>query len=132
MPTAPTCRTGNGAVRRDRRQQLEADRLDASPLYAAIVDRLSEAGSFGELHGPRPAPTQRTITKRSQTTAPASTKSSDRAANAARSRPSGGVTFANDLGDEAPEHDRRGHGNRLPDDLRRDDTGVLTVDVPTE
>ena len=111
------------------RQQLEADGHDADPIYTAIVGRLDEAGSlsalvqagtdtpddyqafadsgaglYEELH-----PIVRTL----------------RGLN-----PSGGVTFASRLGDDvtnatavAPVIDYH---------TITDDTGVLTVDAPTE
>jgi hypothetical protein len=111
------------------RQQLEADRLDAEPLYAAIVDRLGEAGLLSSM-------------MQDGTDTPddhqAFADNGDGLYEEFRPQvrtlrgldPSGGVSFANELGDEAT--DATAVTPVISYQTIEDDTGVLTVDVPVE
>ncbi len=111
------------------RQQLEADGLDAGPLYAAIVDRLSDAGSLSSM-----------VQAGTDTAGDHQAFADNGAGLYEQLRPmlrtlrgldpSGGVSFANDLGGQAP--DATAVATAIDYQTISDDTGVLTVDVPTE
>jgi hypothetical protein len=111
------------------RQQLEADGLDTEPMYSTIVDRMNEASALGALID------EGTDTPDDhQAFADNGGGLYDELRPALRTfrglDPDGGVVFATDLGDEATD------GTDVASDIEyqtiTDDTGVLTVDVPTE
>ena len=111
------------------RQQLEADGLDAEPIYATIADRLSEAGSLSSL-----------VQDGTDTPDDHQAFSDNGAGLYDELRPmlrtlrgldpSGGVSFANDLGGQVT--DATDVTPVIDYQTITDDTGVLTVDVPTE
>ncbi|HEX2782943.1 MAG TPA: hypothetical protein VHN36_05115, partial [Ilumatobacteraceae bacterium] len=113
----------------EARQQLEADRLDAAPIYTAIVDRLSDAGSLSSM-------------MQDGTDTPADHQAfADNGAGLYEELrpmvrtlrgldPAGGVSFANELGDEVT--DATAEAPAITYTTITDDTKALTVDVPTE
>ena len=111
------------------RQQLEADLLDAGPIYAAIVDRLSEAGLLTSMvQDGTDTPDDH------QAFADNGAGLYDELRPMLRTLrgldPSGGVSFANELGDEVT--DATAEAPVIDYQTITDDTGVLTVDVPTD
>jgi serine protease Do len=108
---------------------LEADGFDAEPIYSTIVERMSEAGSLRELvEEGTDTPDDH------QAFADNGAGLYDELRPMLRTMrgldPSGGVSFANDLGDQATDAT-----DAVPDidyQTISDDTGVLTLNAPTE
>ena len=111
------------------RQQLEADGFDSEPIYSTIVDRLSEAGSLSAL-----------VDEGTDTPDDHQAFADNGAGLYEELRPmlrtlrgldpSGGVSFANDLGDQVT--DATDVAAEIDYQTITDETGVLTVDVPTD
>ncbi|MEP7115191.1 MAG: hypothetical protein ABI862_18150 [Ilumatobacteraceae bacterium] len=111
------------------RQQLEANGLDAEPIYSTVVDRLSEAGSLSALvQDGTDTPDDH------QTFADNGAGLYDELRPMVRTLrgldPSGGVSFANDLGEDVT--DATAEAPVIDYQTITDDTGVLTVDAPTD
>jgi len=111
------------------RQQLEADGFDSEPIYSTIVDRLSEAGSLSAL-----------VDEGTDTPDDHQAFADNGAGLYEELRPmlrtlrgldpSGGVSFANDLGDQVT--DATDVAAEIDYQTITDETDVLTVDVPTD
>jgi CHAT domain len=111
------------------RQQLEANGLDAAPIYGTIVDRLTDAGSLSSM-------------MQDETDTPddhqAFADKGDGLYEELRAtvrtlrglNPSGGVSFATELGDQVT--DATADVPEVTYQTIVDDTGTLTVDAPSE
>jgi len=111
------------------RQQLEADGLDTEPMFSTIVARMNEASDLGALID------EGTDTPEDhQAFADNGAGLYDELRPMLRALrgldPSGGVVFATDLGDQAT--DATDVAPDIDYQTITDNTGVLTVDVPSE
>ncbi len=118
----------------EARQQLEADRLDADPLYEAIVDRLGEAGFLSSL-----------VQDGSDTPEDHQAFADNGAGLYEELRPilrtlrgldpEGGFSFVDSIGGDVPDEPVEATPE-APSisgyETITDETGVLTVDVPIE
>jgi hypothetical protein len=113
----------------EARQQLEADGLDAAPIYGAIVDRLTDGGSLSSM-------------MQEGTDSPddhqAFADNGDGLYEELRSElrtlrgldPEGGVSFATELGDQVT--DATAEVSEPTYEVIHDDTSTLNVEVPVE
>jgi hypothetical protein len=111
------------------RQQLEADGLDTEPMFSTIVDRMNEASALGALID------EGTDTPEDhQAFADNGAGLYDELRPMLRTLrgldPSGGVVFATDLGDQVT--DATDGSATIDYQTITDETGALTVDVPTD
>jgi hypothetical protein len=111
------------------RIQLEADGLDGDHVYGVIVDRLTSAGALSAaMQNGTDTPEDH------QAFADTGTGLYDELRPLVRTLrgldPSGGVSFATELGDEVT--DATAEASEITYTTIVDDTGVLSVDVPVE
>ena len=110
------------------RQQLEADALDTSPLYATIVDRLTEAGALSsQVQDGTDTPEDHQAFADNGAGLYEQLRPQLRTLRGLD--PSGGFSFASDAGDQVT--DGTAVEATIDYGTITDDSGVLTVDAPT-